>query len=73
MLQDLTQTLIVEKVDRDTVRCMCDCGKIETLLNKGVIPDSWDGCDMSLVFNRGSNMLLVHSTEPYVPKRAREE
>ena len=66
-LQSLTQTLIVEKVDRATF------SRIGTLLNKGFITESWVESNMPLVFNYDTNMLIVHSIEPYVPKRAREE
>ena len=70
-LQDLTQTLIVEKVDAATFNRMY--GGIGTLLNKGFITESWVESNMPLVFNYDTNMLIVHSVEPYVPKRAREE
>ena len=70
-LQDLTQTLIVEKVDAATFNRMY--GGIGTLLNKGFITESWVESNMPLVFNYDTNMLIVHSIEPYVPKRAREE
>ncbi len=70
-LQSLTQTLIVEKVDRATSNRMP--GDIETLLNKGIMPESLVGSGMPLVFNYDTHVLLVHSIEPYVPKRAREE
>ena len=70
-LQDLTQTLIVEKVDRATFIRMP--GGIGSLLNKGIMPESWLEGPMPLVFNSVTNMLIVHSVEPYVPKRAREE
>ena len=70
-LQDLTQTLIVEKVDGATFSRMP--GGIGTLLNKGIIPESWVESNMPLVFNYDTNMLIVHSVEPFVPKRAREE
>ena len=71
-LQDLTQTLIVEKVDAATFNRMY--GGIGTLLNKGFITERWVESNMPLVFNYDTNMLIVHSVEPYVPsKRAREE
>ena len=70
-LQDLTQTLIVEKVDAATFSSMP--GSIDSLLNKGFITESWVALNMPLVFNHDTNMLIVHSVEPYVPKRAREE
>jgi hypothetical protein len=75
-LQSLTQTLIVEKVDRATLMRMPISSysvEIDTLLNKGIIPESWVESDMPMVFNHNTNMHLVHSIEPYVPKRAREE
>ena len=70
-LQDLTQTLIVEKVDAATFSSMP--GSIDSLLNKGFITESWVALNMPLVFNHDTNMLIVHSVEPFVPKRAREE
>ena len=70
-LQHLTQTLIVEKVDRATFSRMP--GGIGTLLNQGFMTESWVESDMPLVFNCDTNMLIVHSVEPFVPKRAREE
>jgi hypothetical protein len=48
-------------------------GSIGTLLNKGFITESWIESNMPLVFNYDTNMLIVHSVEPFVPKRAREE
>ena len=71
-LQELTQTLIVEKVDQLTFLRMP--GSIEdSLLKKGFIPENWVERDMPLVFNNDIHVLLVHSVDPYVPKRAREE
>ena len=70
-LQHLTQTLIVEKVDGATFIRMS--GGIDSLLNKGFITERWVESNMPLVFNYDTNMLIVHSVEPFVPKRAREE
>ena len=72
-LQDLTQTLIVEKVDMATFNHMP--GSTETLLNKGMIHESWLERPMPFVeaYNDASLVIVVHSVEPYVPKRAREE
>ena len=73
-LQSVTQKLIVEKVDNVTFDRMP--GGVVTLLNKGIIAESWakkTESDMPLVLNDDTDVLVVNSIEPYVPKRAREE
>lgn len=70
-LQDLTEDLIVEVIDVATFRKMKACAA--GLLAKGMLNESWLELSMPHVINRGSDMLIVHSIVPYVPKRVREE
>ena len=71
-LQHLTQSLIVDLLDATTFRGMKGCAL--DLLNKGMLPESWLRQSIPRVINHGTDeMLIVHSIEPYVHKRAREE
>ena len=69
-LQDLTQSLIVELVDRFDIRFGYD---VLDLLGKGMLSEAWLDKPVPFVVNRDDHMLVVHSIVPYVPKRAREE
>ena len=71
-LQHLTQSLIVVLLDAATFRGMYSCTL--DLLNKGMVHESWLVESMPRVMYHGTDeMLIVHSFEPYVHKRAREE
>ena len=65
-LHDLTQSLIVELVDRFGYDVL-------DLLGKGMLSEAWLDKPVPFVVNRDDHMLVVHSIVPYVPKRAREE
>ena len=71
-LIERTQTLILELVDAEQLRGMCRAG----LLDKGILDQEMLSECMSTgttVLNRGTTMQILHSIEPYAPKRMREE
>ena len=71
-LIERTQTLILELVDAEQLRGMCRAG----LLDKGILDQEMLSECMSTgttVLNRGTTMQILHSIEPYTPKRARKE
>ena len=70
-LQDITQTLILESIDEATFRAMpYTCPSRLVLM--GMIHERWASEKTPKVMNHGAEMLILHSIEPYTPKRPRE-
>ena len=70
-LKDITQTLILESIDEATFRAIpYTCASHLVLMGK--IHERWASEKTPKVMNRGAEMLIIHSIEPYTLKRSRE-
>ena len=71
-LEHLTQRLVVEAVSVATLRNL-QMSPV-SLLTHGMVLDNWVEMTWPMVNTTGGDlMVIVHSIEPYVPKRGREE
>ena len=70
-LQDITQTLILESIDDDPTFRRMPYADASCLVLTGKIHEIWLSEKIPKVMNHGAEMLIIHSIEPYTPKRPR--
>ena len=70
-LQDITQTLILESIDDDPTFRRMSYADASCLVLTGKIHEIWLSEKIPKVMNHGAEMLIIHSIEPYTPKRPR--